>query len=151
MLQPIYHLVTSSTLNTSLYSPNTVISTLTSEISIFIFKQPNITIISVMVFLCISKLLDFSNFQICFYSSNVQTNFIHLESLLLIFLQFSLSITNLLIPSINLKLKFLYLVISITSKLIQKIIYNLKLVIFTLFQHLKKKALKEFIEKNLNT
>ena len=151
MLWLICYLVTSLTLDTSLYLPNPVVSTLISEISISIFKQPNITIISAIAFLCISKLLNFSNFQICFHSSDVQTNFIHLESLLLTFLQFSLSITNLLMSLINPKLKFSHLVISITSKSIQKIICNLQLVIFTLFQHLRKKALKEFIEENLNT
>ena len=37
----------------------------------FISEQLNITIISIIVFFYISKLLGFSNFQICFYFSDI--------------------------------------------------------------------------------
>ena len=44
----------------------------------FISKQPNIIIIRAVVFMCISKLLGSSKFQLYLCSSNIQANFIQL-------------------------------------------------------------------------
>jgi len=38
-------------------------------------KQSNITIIGVVAFLCILKLLGSSNFELCFHFSDIQANF----------------------------------------------------------------------------
>ena len=40
-----------------------------------ISKQPNIAIISIVAFIYILKLLGFSKLQLCFHSSDIQTNF----------------------------------------------------------------------------
>ena len=45
-----------------------------SETFISNSKQPNIVIIGTAAFLCISKLLGFSNFELCLCSSDIQTN-----------------------------------------------------------------------------
>ena len=45
-----------------------------SEIFISISEQPNITIISAVVFLYVSKLPDSSNFELCLYSLDIQAN-----------------------------------------------------------------------------
>jgi len=42
-------------------------------------KQPNIAIISAIAFLYTLKLLGFSNFELCLYSSDIQTNSTKLE------------------------------------------------------------------------
>jgi len=39
------------------------------------FEQPNIAIISAIVFLCTSKILGSSNFELCLYSLDIQTSF----------------------------------------------------------------------------
>ena len=44
----------------------------------FISKQPNIIIIRAVVFMCISKLLGSSKFQLCLCSSDIQANSIQL-------------------------------------------------------------------------
>ena len=46
----------------------------TSETSISISKQPNITIIGAITFMHTSKLLSSNKFQLYLYSSNIQTN-----------------------------------------------------------------------------
>jgi len=43
-----------------------------------ISEQPNITIIGAIVFMCISKLLSSSKFQLCLCSSDIQANSIQL-------------------------------------------------------------------------
>ena len=61
-------------LDTSLQSSDSAVSILVSETSISNFERPNIVIISVAAFLHVSKLQDFSNFKLCLYSSDIQTN-----------------------------------------------------------------------------
>ena len=61
-------------LDISLQSLDSVVSIPTSETSMFNSRQPNITIISVVAFLHVSKLLDSHNFELCLYSLDIQAN-----------------------------------------------------------------------------
>jgi len=54
-----------------MYLPNLVVFTTLFETFMSISEQFNITIIDVIVFLYILKLLDFNIFQICFHFSEV--------------------------------------------------------------------------------
>ena len=68
-------LVSLSSLDTSLQSLDSVVSIPVSETSVFISKWSNIIIIGTTVFLWVLKLLGFSNFELCLYSSDIQANF----------------------------------------------------------------------------
>jgi len=61
--------------DTSLQLLDSVVSISAFEIFMSISKQPDIAIISIVAFIHISKLMGFSKFQLCFHSSNIQTNF----------------------------------------------------------------------------
>jgi len=58
----------------SLQSLDSMDSISVSETSMSTSEQPNITIISTVAFMYISKLLDFSKFQLCFCSLDIQAN-----------------------------------------------------------------------------
>ena len=60
-----------SSLDNPLQSLDSVVFIPISETSISNYKQFNITIISVTVFLHVSKLLGSSNFKLCLYSSDI--------------------------------------------------------------------------------
>ena len=68
---------------------------------------------------------------------------------LLIYPKFPLSITNLPMFSIKLKLKFFLLIILITSKSTWKRVLNLLLVLYTLFQHLNRRLWRNSLRKIL--
>ena len=67
-------LVSPFSLNTLLQSLDFIVSIPASETSISNSKRPNIVIIGVATFLCISKLLGSSNFKLCLCSLDIQTN-----------------------------------------------------------------------------
>jgi len=71
-------LVSLSFLDTSLQSLDSAVSISASETSVSNSKQPNITIINAAVFLYTSKLPGFHNFELCFYSLDIQTNSVKL-------------------------------------------------------------------------
>jgi len=114
-----------------------------------ISEQSNITIIGAAAFLHVLKLLGFSNFELCFCSLNIQTNFTKLVE--------ALNLSN--VPS-----KY-YEFIDIFSKtkvevLASHCLHDLQInlkedvkppvsPIYSLLAS-KQEALKEFIEKNLN-
>jgi len=64
-----------SFLDIPLQSSDFAVSIPTSETSMSNSKQPNITIIGAVAFLCTSKLLGSNNFELCLCSLNIQTNF----------------------------------------------------------------------------
>ena len=68
-------LVSPSFLNIPLQSSDSMVSIPVSKISMSNSEWPNIVIISTAVFLCTSKLSGSSNFELCLYSLNIQTNF----------------------------------------------------------------------------
>jgi len=117
---------------------------------VFTFEQPNITIIGTAAFLHISKLLGSSKFQICLYFLDIQASAISLVE----------SIPNLT----NISSKY-YKLTKIFSKskaevLTSHYLYDFKINLEEITQSLvgtiyslsvsKQKALKRFIEKNLN-
>ena len=57
-----------------LQSLDSTVSISASEISVSNSEQPNIIIIGAIAFLHASKLLGSSNFKLCLYSLNIQTN-----------------------------------------------------------------------------
>ena len=61
-------------LDISLQSLDFTVSIPTSETSMSNFKQPNIAIIGAAAFLCISKLPNSSNFELCLCSLDIQAN-----------------------------------------------------------------------------
>ena len=139
-----------SIFNDSLYSPNTAVSILLYKTFVFTSEQPNITIIDTVAFLHISKLLGPSKFQICLYFLDIQTSSISLAE----------STPNLT----NISSKY-YKLTNIFSKskaevLIPHYLYDFKINLEEITQSLvstiyslsvfKQKALKKFIEKNLN-
>ena len=67
-------LASPSFLDTPLQSPDSAVSIPTSETSISNSKQPNIAIIGTAAFLCVSKLSGFHNFKLCLHSSDIQAN-----------------------------------------------------------------------------
>ena len=62
-------------LDTPLQSLDSAASMPASETSVSNSEWPNIAIIGAAAFLCISKLLGSHNFELCFHSLNIQTNF----------------------------------------------------------------------------
>ena len=62
-------------LDSPLQSSNSAVSIPASEISVSNSKQPNITIIGAVAFLCTSKLLGSNNFKLHLRSSDIQANF----------------------------------------------------------------------------
>jgi len=112
------------------------------------FEQPNITIIGAVAFLCISKLPNSSNFELCLYSLNIQANSAKLAE--------APDLSN--VPSEYHKFA------NVFSKTKAEVLtphhpYNLKINLegaqppvgpIYSFLASEQKALKEFIEENLN-
>ena len=67
-------LVSPSLVDIPLQSLDSVVSIPVSETFMFNFKQSNIVIIGTIAFLCASKLLGFSNFELCLCSLDIQAN-----------------------------------------------------------------------------
>jgi len=68
-------LASPSLLDIPLQSLDFIVSIPASETSVSNSEQPNITIIGVAAFLCISKLLGSHNFKLCLCSLDIQANF----------------------------------------------------------------------------
>ena len=142
-------LVSPSASDISLQSSDPMGSIFAFETFVFLSEQPNITIISTAAFLCTLKLPGSSNFELCFCSSDIQTNSTKLEKasdLSNVFSEYY-KFTNIFRKTkaevftpycsydlqINLKEG---------SQLLVGPIYSLSV--------FKQEALKKFIEKNLN-
>ena len=75
-------LVSPSASDISLQPSDLTVSIPASETSVSISKQPNITIIGTTAFLHVSKLLGFSNFELCLHSLDIYVNSIKLAETL---------------------------------------------------------------------
>ena len=134
-------LASPSFLNTSLQSLDSTVSIPTPEISMFVSEQPNITIISAVVFLCASKLPGFSNFKLCLHSLDIQANSAKLAE--------APDLFNVLseyhkFSNIFRKTKA---EVCITSKSIWKKMLNLQSALYTLFWHLNKRLSRNSLRK----
>ena len=143
-------LASPSFLDTPLQSSDSVVSIPASETSMSNSRWPNIAIIGAAAFLCASKLLDSHNFKLCLCSSDIQANSAKLAE--------TSDLSN--VPS-----KY-YKFANIFSKTKAEVLpphcpYDLKInleegaqppvgPIYSLSAS-EQEALKEFIEKNLNT
>jgi len=121
-----------------------------SETSMSNSRQPNIAIIGTIVFLHASKLLGSYNFKLCLHSSDIQANSAKLAE----------------VPDLSNVLSKYYKFADVFSKAKAKVLtlhcpYDLKISLEEGTQPLvgpiysllasEQEALKEFIEKNLNT
>ena len=133
-----------------LQSSDSMVSIPASETSMSNSRQPNIAIIGAIVFLHASKLLGSYNFKLCLHSSDIQANSAKLAE----------------VPDLSNVLSEYYKFADVFSKAKAKVLtlhcpYDLKISLEEGTQPLvgpiysllasEQEALKEFIEKNLNT
>ena len=129
-------LVSPSILEISLQLLDFTISIPVSEISMSNSEQPNITIIGATVFLHTSKLLGSKNFKLHLYSLDIQANSAKLAE----------------VPDLSNILSKYYKFANVFSKIKAEVLpshcsYDLKINLYTLFQHLNKRLWKNSLRK----